>query len=171
MLTFEDQQRFAHKADHLLSRYCDPGFVLSRHQALGHQDVVILEHSDRDGRMRMRVRFVHALDADLPEFLRRFAKKRTQIVQTLEWDQANRTGRITIDAKGAPIKVEGDMHLEDCPEGCVASIRWELRCGIPLVGSKLEPLVRETMKRMTAEDQVVTQRLLAQAATQRPRAA
>jgi len=171
MLTFEDQQRYTHKADHVLSRYCDPGFVLARHEALGHQDVVMLEHTVGNDLMRMRVRFVHALDAELPEFVRRFAKKRTQIVQTMEWNRNERSGRIRVDAKGAPMRVEGSTRLDDCEGGCVASIRWELHCGIPLLGSKLEPLVRETMKRMTAEDQAVTQRLLAQAAAPRARAA
>ena len=160
MLSFEDQQRFSHPAAHVLAQYCNPDFLMGKHRALGHQDVVMLEHRVRDDAIRLRLSFMHSLDTSLPEFARRFMKKRTQVVQTFEWDMADRSGRILIDARGAPMRIEGQTRLADCAGGCRASVLWELHCPVPLLGGRLEALLQDTMTRMTREDQAITERLL-----------
>lgn len=171
MLSFEDQQRFNHPAAHVLAHYCNPDFLLGKHRALGHQDVVLLEHRVRNEAIRLRLSFMHSLDDSLPEFARRFMKKRTQVVQTFEWNMADRSGRILIDAKGAPMRIEGQTRLADCAGGCMASVLWELHCPVPLLGSRLEALLQDTMQRMTREDQAVTERLLSDTSRASTRAA
>jgi hypothetical protein len=171
MLSFKDRQHFAHRSDHVLAHYRDADFILSKHRALGHQDIVVLEHEVQDESMRLRVSFMHSLDVNLPEFARRFMKKRTQVIQTLEWNVAERRGRIRVDAKGAPLQIEGLMHLADCPGGCVASVSWEVHCPVPILGARLESLLQETMTRMTLEDQAITGRLLSEAKQAKKRVA
>lgn len=171
MRSFKHQQRFPHSADHVLKQYCDPRFLASRHGALGHQDVAVLEHSAEGARLRVRLSFMQVTQAGLPAFARRLVKKRTQILQSLEWNHRQRRGRIVIDARGVPMKVEGELRLSDCAGGCVASVAWKVHCPLPLVGPRIESLAQEMMLRMAEQDQAVTARLLAQGAEAAPRPA
>lgn len=163
MLTFESQQRFSYPSARVLKRYCDADFMLEKHKALGHQEVAVVERAVQGSVLRMRVSFVHVTKGKLPKIAQRLMKARTQVVQALEWDLEKDYGRITVDLKGAPVRVEGKMHLTDDPQGCTASVVWKLHCSVPLIGSKLEAFLQETMTSMMKQDQAVTASLLSTA--------
>ena len=82
------------------------------------------------------------------------------IGMTDAWDAATKTGKITTEIKGAPVKVTADMKLEASGKGAVNRMVWTLSCGIPLVGGKLESILAEDVKVKSKRDEAASQTLL-----------
>ena len=161
MQTFEDQQRYSLDADALLVHYIDPAFLQAKYEALGRQDIRLLDNTRSAQRVRLRFAYTEALDMPLPDFARRFMPERQQIEQTVDWDVAARTGRLGVDAKGSPAKLDATMQLAMADGGgCVNTIRWTVSVSVPLLGGKLEKLLVEGLRHKARRDQEVTAQLL-----------
>lgn len=161
MQTFEDQQRYDLPADALLVHYTDPGFLQRKYEALGRQDIRLLENTRTAQRVRLRFAYSEAMDMPLPDFARKFMPERQQIEQTVEWDLVARTGRLGVDAKGSPAKLDATMQLAAAGSGCVNTIRWTVAVSVPLLGGKLEKLLVEGLRLKARRDQDVTRQMLA----------
>ena len=99
-------------------------------------------------------------DAPVPDFAKKFMGETVSVTQTDAWDAATKTGKITTEIKGAPVKVTADMKLEASGKGAVNRMVWTLSCGIPLVGGKLESILAEDVKVKSKRDEAASQTLL-----------
>ena len=161
MQNFEDQQRYRQHPDTVLARYTDPAFLQHKYETLGRQDIRLLENSRTATKVRLRFAYSDAIDVPLPDFARRFVPERQQIEQTVEWDLQQMTGRLGVDAKGSPAKLDAVMQLAAAADGgCINTIRWAVSVSVPLIGGKLEKLLVDGLRHKARRDQDVTQQLL-----------
>jgi hypothetical protein len=165
LLTFTDQQRYDQPAAAVLERYTDPEFLMRKYAELGRQDIEVLEQRKTADSSHMRIAYSDAADMDLPDFARRLVPERARVVQTVYWNLNRRSGRITVDAKGSPVTVEGQMQLKDSGGGCTNTINWQVSCAVPLIGGRLEKLLVDGLKKKARRDEEVSRRLLAQERT------
>ena len=162
MQTFTDQQRYDQAPDAVLARYTDPEFLKRKYAELGRQDIKVLEHRKTADSAHVRIAYSDAADMDLPDFARRLVPDRAHVVQTVDWNLRRRSGRISVDARGSPVTVEGQMQLRQQGGGSAVSIEWKVSCSVPLIGGKLEKLLVEGLKRKARRDEEVSRRLLAE---------
>jgi hypothetical protein len=162
MQTFTDQQRYDQPADAVLARYTDPEFLKRKYAELGRQDLKVLEHRKTADSAHMCIGYSDVADMDLPDFARRLVPERAHVVQTVDWDLKRRSGRISVDAKGSPVTVKGQMQLKDSGAGCINTISWQVSCAVPLIGGKLEKLLVDGLKKKARRDEQVSRRLLAE---------
>jgi hypothetical protein len=160
--TFTDTQRYDQAADAVLARYTDAEFLKRKYAELGRQDIKVLEQRKSADSSHMRITYSDVADMDLPDFARRLVPERAQVVQTVDWNLKRRSGRISVDAKGSPVTVEGQMQLREQDGGSSISIEWKVSCSVPLLGGKLEKLLVEGLKRKARRDEEVSRRLLAE---------
>ena len=161
MQTFEDQQRYQLDPDALLAKFTDPVFLQGKYETLGRQDIRLLENTRSATKVRLRFAYSDAIDMPLPDFARRFMPERQQIEQTVDWDLVKKTGRLGVDAKGSPAKLDAVMRLSAVAGGCMNTISWTVSVSVPLLGGKLEKLLIEGLRHKARRDQEVTEQLLA----------
>lgn len=160
MQTFTDEQRYPQSADAVLARITDPVFLSAKHAALGRLDVRLLEHTADARRVRIRFAYSEAMDIAVPDFARKFLPERQQIEQTTEWDLTAQTGRLHVDAKGSPAKLDATMRLATDGSGCCNRIAWTVVVAVPLLGGKLEKLLVDGLRQKARRDAEATLKLL-----------
>ena len=97
----------------------------------------------------------------MPDFVKKFIGERISVTQTDSWDAASKTGKITTEIKGAPVKVTAEMKLSGDAKSAVNKMKWTLACSIPLVGGKIEGFLAEDIKTKSARDQKASAKILA----------
>ncbi len=119
--------------------FSDPKSHVAKFEAMGHEDVEVVEKKSTKQGLRIVVsRTVHV---DLPGFAKKVLKPTNTVVSTDEWqDRGDGTYGGTFDAetKGTPIKVSGTTLIE--PDGddrthYVVTTKIEVK--IPIVGGKI----------------------------------
>jgi hypothetical protein len=71
------------------------------------------------------------------------------------------TGKLEIEIRGAPVKVSADMTLKNEGAGSANNLKWNVSCGIPLIGGKLESVVAEDIKSRAKGDIAASRKILA----------
>lgn len=160
MQTFDDEQRYTQTVAAVLAKYTDPAFLQRKYETLGRQDIRLLEHTRDAQRVRLRFAYSDAVDMKVPDFARKFLPERQHIEQTTEWDLAKRSGRLHVDAKGSPARLDAVMQLAAAGKGCVNRIAWTVSVSVPLLGGKLEKLLVEGLRQKARRDAEITLQLL-----------
>lgn len=140
-MQFNDKHSFDKPAATVLKMFSDRAYFERKYQELGFRDIEVLEHTADARRFRIKVRYSAPNSAPLPDFAKRFFGASMVITQSDTWDLEKKTGRIEAEIKGLPVKVSADMKLADEGAGSANSFKWNLSCGIPLIGGKLEQVV------------------------------
>ena len=161
-MKFEDKHVLNKPAATVIGMYADRRFFERKYQDIGAWDIEVLEHEKSDAKFRIKCRYTTKVSvASIPAFAQKFIGTSITVVQQDTWDIKARTGRLDIEMKGAPLKIFADMTLSDAPQGAINAMKWNVSCGIPLVGGKLEQLVSEDIKAKSDNDARVTQNILA----------
>lgn len=160
-MKFEDQHVLDKPADVVIKMYTDRKFFERKYKETGAWDIEVLEHEKSDTKFRIKCRYTtKASNNSLPAFAKKFLGEDTTVVQQDVWDIKSRTGQLEIEIKGAPVKVVAEMTLKDAAKGAVNAMRWNVSCGIPLIGGKLEKLVADDIKAKSANDVQVSRNIL-----------
>lgn len=159
-MTFDEQHRFDQPAAILLRLFTDRDYFERKWRELGFTDIEVLEHKADAAQFRIKVRYATRNTVPLPEFARKFVPGVVMVTQTDSWDRKRMTGRIETEIKGAPIKVACEMALKDDAQGAVNRLRWDIGCGIPLLGGRIEKLAAEDVRAKSADDLAITRRIL-----------
>ena len=161
---------YAARPDVVFDVMTSPDVVQAKYQALGHQDVRIIERSERAGIISIRTR--RGVPMDVPGFAKRFLSSVNVIEQHDEWDpvmpDGARWGIWQVTARGVPVTTGGQMRLAPTADGgTIVEITGEVLCPMPLVGGKIASFVGEHVERtMRAEEALVDGYLVE---VQRPR--
>ena len=79
---------------------------------------------------------------DVPDYARSFIGKTLDVVRVDRWEppaaDGSRDGTVTVEIKGAPIRLNGMLTLRPDDAGCEEVIAGELKASIPLLGGKME---------------------------------
>ncbi|HEX4872193.1 MAG TPA: DUF2505 domain-containing protein [Nevskiaceae bacterium] len=160
-MKFDDKHGFDQPASTILRMFSDRSYFERKYAALGARELEVLEHELKDDRFRIKCRMVMKSDAPLPDFAKKFLGDTVTITQQDSWDLKTQTGRIEAEIKGAPVKVRAEMALKAEGKGCANHLRWEVNCGIPLVGGKLEKVIAEDIQVKSKNDLAASRQLAA----------
>ncbi len=161
-MKFEDTHHLNKPAASVLKMYSDRKYFDKKYATLaGVKDFEILECETAGNKFRIKHRSQQKSDTSaLPDFARKFLAEYNTVIQQDTWDLASGVGRLEIEIKGVPIRISADMKVSGTPKATNA-FNWNLSCGIPLLGGKLEKFIAEDIKTKSAEDAVLSNKLLA----------
>jgi Protein of unknown function (DUF2505) len=78
----------------------------------------------------------------VPDFARSFVGRTLDVVRVDRWEppapDGSRDGTVTVEIKGAPIRMNGMLALRPDDAGSEEVIAGELKASVPLLGGKLE---------------------------------
>jgi len=154
------EHKFAKGVDKVWAMYGDRAFFEKKYKATGCTNIQVLDYKKTEKGFSITVKYDAKSDAPVPDFAKKFMGETVSVTQTDAWDAATKTGKITTEIKGAPVKVTADMKLEASGKGAVNRMVWTLSCGIPLVGGKLESILAEDVKVKSKRDEAASQTLL-----------
>jgi carbon monoxide dehydrogenase subunit G len=159
-MRFEDKHSFEKPAATVLKMFSDRAYFEKKYAALGYTDIEVLEHKADARKFRIKVRYTAPNSAPVPDFAKKFLGATNVVTQTDAWDLERKTGRLEAEIKGVPVKVAADMKLADEGAGATNSLKWNLDCGIPFVGGKLEQLVAADIQSKAQGDLAQSRELL-----------
>jgi len=154
------EHHFSKSVANVWAMYSDRAFFEKKYAATGCINLEVLEHKVSDKGFSITVRYDAKSDAPVPDFAKKFMADRVNVTQTDTWDASTKTGKITTEIKGMPVKLTAEMKLEASGKGAVNKMVWTLSSGIPLVGGKLESIAAEDVKIKSARDEQASQKLL-----------
>src|SRR5689334_6459152 len=140
-MQFNDKHSFDKPAATVLKMFSDKAYFERKYKELGFKDIQVLEHSSDGKKFRIKVRYAAPNSAPVPDFAKKFLGETNLVTQTDTWDLEKKTGRLEAEIKGVPVKVGADMKLADEGAGSSNTLKWNLSCGIPLLGGKLEQII------------------------------
>jgi hypothetical protein len=160
-MKFDDKHSYDKPAATVIKMYSDRAFFERKYKELGAEDIEVLECETVGNKFRIKCRFKVKNNAPLPDFARKFMAEMNTVTQQDSWDLKALTGRIETEIKGVPVKVSAVMTLKDEGAGASNNLKWDVSCGIPFIGGKLESVVADDIKAKSATDSRTSRRLLA----------
>ena len=160
-MKFEDKHSFDKPAATVIKMFSDRAYFERKYKDLGAWDIEVLECDKTAKKFRIKCRLTLKSDAPLPDFAKKFLGESSTVTQQDSWDLEKMTGRLDIEIKGAPVKACADMTLKNEGKGSANTLKWNISCGIPLIGGKLEGLVAEDIRIKSRADQTVSKKILA----------
>lgn len=159
-MNFNDKHTFDKPAATVIKMFADRDYFERKYRELGFANLEVLETTKDAKQFRIKVRYSAPNSAPLPDFAKRFLGETNVVTQTDSWDLEKKTGRLEAEIRGVPVKVSADMALKDEGGGCANTMKWNLSCGIPLIGGKLEQVVAGDIQAKSKADQAKTRELL-----------
>jgi len=157
---FNDKHTFDKPAATVLKMFSDKAYFERKYKELGYGNIEVLEHKADAKKFRIKVRYSAPNSAPLPDFAKKFLGETNTVVQSDTWDLERKTGRLEAEIKGVPVKVAADMKLADEGAGSANTLKWDLSCGIPFIGGKLEQVVAGDIKAKGATDLAKSREIL-----------
>lgn len=159
-MQFNDKHSFDKPAASVIKMFSDKAYFERKYKELGFSGIEVLEHSVDAKKFRIKVRYTAPNSAPLPDFAKKFLGDSNVITQTDAWDIAKKTGRLEAEIRGVPVKAFADMTLKDEGAGSANTLKWNLNCGIPFIGGKLEEVVAGDIKAKSRLDQAKSREIL-----------
>ncbi|MGH8480858.1 MAG: DUF2505 domain-containing protein [Nevskiaceae bacterium] len=159
-MQFTDKHTFDKPAATVLKMFSDKAYFERKYRELGFSNIQVLEHTVDAKKFRIKVRYSAPNSAPLPDFAKRFLGETNEITQSDTWDLEKKTGRLEAEIRGVPVKVSADMKLADEGAGSANTLKWNLNCGIPLIGGKLEQVVGGDIQAKSKTDQAKSREIL-----------
>ncbi len=159
-MKFDDKHTFDKPAATVLKMFSDKAYFERKYKDLGFSEIEVLEHEKSATRFRIKVRYAAKNTVAVPDFAKKFIPATAIVTQSDTWDLSKMTGRIEAEIKGAPVKVVCDMTLKDEGKGAANQLKWNISCGIPLVGGKIEKITADDIQAKAGNDVAVTRKIL-----------
>lgn len=160
-MKFDDKHTFNKPAATVMKMFSDRAYFERKYKELAVEDLEILECEKSGSKFRIKSRFKVKNDAPLPDFAKKFLGEKNVVTQQDTWDTGSMTGRLDIEIKGAPVKVSAEMTLKNEGAGSANNLKWNVSCGIPLLGGKLESMVADDIKSKAKADIAASRKILA----------
>ncbi len=159
-MKFDDNHAFEKPVDTVLEMFSDRAYFEKKYKNLGFSDIEVLDCDKSGDRFLIKVRYAATSDAPIPQFAKKVLGDKNIVTQQDEWNLKSKTGRITIDVKGVPVKLGCEMRLQPEGKGSVNRMSWSISCGIPLIGGKLEKIIGDDILSKSDKDRTVSAKLL-----------
>ena len=160
-MNFSIELQYPAAAETVMKMVIDKRYFERKYQALEVADFAITNHQLSSEAFSIDFRFRAAGATNIPDFAKRFVGDAIRVKQTERWQIAQRKGSIDIDIAGAPVSVHADMQLS--AKGAKQStlrLDWTVRCGVPLLGGKVEKLIAEDVRRRAEADGAISARIV-----------
>ncbi|MBI3171251.1 MAG: DUF2505 domain-containing protein [Hydrocarboniphaga effusa] len=159
-MQFNDKHSFDKPAASVIKMFSDKAYFERKYKELGFREIQVLEHTVDAKKFRIKVRYTAPNSAPLPDFAKKFLGETNVVTQSDTWDIEKKTGRLEAEIRGVPVKVFADMTLKDEGAGSANTLKWNLNCGIPFIGGKLEEVVAGDIRAKSKGDQAKSREIL-----------
>ena len=159
-MQFNDKHTFDKPAATVIRMFSDKAYFERKYKDLGYTGIEVLEHVADAKRFRIKVRYTAPNTAPVPDFAKKFLGATNVVTQSDAWDLEKKTGRLEAEIRGVPVKVSADMRLADEGGGSANTLKWNLSCGIPLIGGKLEQIVGSDIQSKSKTDVATSREIL-----------
>jgi hypothetical protein len=162
-MNFSIELQYPAAAETVMKMVVDKRYFERKYQALEVADFTITQHQVSDQTFGIDFRFRAAGATNIPEFAKKFVGDAIRVKQAERWQIAQRKGTIDIDIAGAPVSVHADMQLfaKDANRSMLR-LDWTIRCGVPLLGGKVEKLIAEDVRRRAEADGAISAKLVSE---------
>jgi hypothetical protein len=160
-MKFDDKQVLDKPSSVVIKMYVDRAFFERKYKEIGASDIKVLEHEKSDKKFRIKCAYTLPSSAKMPAFVTKFIGASTPIIQEDTWDIASKTGKLSIEIKGAPVKISCDMTLKDEGKGSSNNFKWNVSSSVPLIGGKIEAFIADDIKDKSRNDLAATRKILA----------
>ena len=133
--------RYDADPERVFAMLIDPGFQEAKCVATGaiEHSVAVSEHDDGGATIVSR----RSMPTDrVPDFVRSFLGTTLDLTETQVWSAAgedgSRTGSLTVQIQGAPVKFTASTALAAEGAGTHQPIEGDLKASVPLIGGKIE---------------------------------
>ena len=136
--------------DTVFAAFCKPDFYKKKFAATGASNIRVLEKKKRGSDFYIKTE--RDVEADVPGVLKKLIGDTNTLTQSESWeaDDDGYFNELEIVSEGVPVSIEGTMSVQPSGNGCVNRLSFEIECGIPFLGSKLEEFVARDMKKVLA---------------------
>ena len=159
-MKFDDKHSFDKPAATVIKMFSDRAYFERKYKELKVDDLEVLECEKSGNKFRIKCRYKITNNA-IPDFAKKFMGDKSTVTQQDAWDTGSMTGKLDIEIKGAPVKVSADMTLKNEGAGSANNLKWNVSCGIPLIGGKLEAVVSDDIKARAKSDIAASRKILA----------
>lgn len=160
-MQFTQTLDYGRDSDTVIKMFGDKDYFVRKYELLKARSFEVVNHELNGDRFSITMKVTLPMSAPVPGFAKKFIADSVTLVETDTWDLAAKTGRIELDIKGAPVDASGTMRLTDSGDGAVNTIDWTVKCGVPLVGKKIEKLIADDISAKGADDERVSNEILA----------
>lgn len=159
-MQFEDKQAFNKPVETVLKMFSDRAYFENKYKMLRFANIEVLEHALSETAFRIKVRYEARNDAPLPAFAKKIIGETNTVIHEDSWDLVKKTGRLSIEIKGVPVRISTEMRLLPEGEGAANHLKWTVGCSIPLIGGKLEQLLGDDIRSKSRIDHIASRKLL-----------
>jgi hypothetical protein len=139
----------------------DPAFLEERARAAGDRGVSVTSEAEGPGR---RVVVDREVKSEIPRFARRVFSDTNRVVDRSLWRREGRwVCTFEVEIHGAPIELTGRSTVMERDGGCTMEIATEIEVRVPLLGRKLERVIRDRTLAGLERDAAFTRSYLANA--------
>ena len=143
-MKIEAQHEYSHSIDEVYAAFTDPDFYIKKFEAIGARNVTVVDSSQDEDTFSIVTE--REVPANAPAALRSFISDWSTLTQEEFWqgeDGDEYYNELTIESASVPVTMTGVMTLSGDSDACVNDIEITVKCGIPLLGGKLEKFVAE----------------------------
>lgn len=132
------EQKYAATVDKVFALLTDPKWLEARGQALGELSTQVKAKKSAGGvtlSMKRRVR------RDLPSLVAKVLSPESDLVFEETWTaatEAGRSGTLTMEAIGQPVKMSAKFELAPAGKGCDYRITHTCKSSVPFIGGAVE---------------------------------
>ena len=126
---YEERQSFDQPMEKVLRMFSDRAYFERKYAASGGWDIKVLEHELGDKRFRIKCSYTRKSDADVPGFAKKIIGDSIQVTQEDTWDLETATGRLAIEIRNTPIRMQAGMRVVQEPGGCAALLLSSTQAG------------------------------------------
>ena len=165
---FEVEMTFGSSADEVFAMFCDPKYLELRCAETGGIDIEVSSAVDAAGGAVLSMK--RSVPAEVPSFAKSFVGDTIEIDETHTWSppasDGSREAAITCSFGGLPVGFTGQASLVDSGDGpaddrTTFHLDASVKAAIPLMGGKIEGVVRDQTLRATAKENKVARGWLA----------
>jgi hypothetical protein len=116
----------------------DPDATAAKYSSQGHQQVEVLECTERDG--GIHIVSSRVVTVDLPGFAKKVLKPTNTMRQTDDWMPASDgswAGKFDVVVSGAPLHLSGTMALRADADTTTHEVAIDVQVKVPLIGGKI----------------------------------
>ena len=139
--------------EQLFELFSSKDYYVKKFAACGARNIEVVESEAGEGRFSITTE--REVPADVPAVLRSFLGDWNALTQEENWEGApgdEYYSDLEISSAGVPVEITGSMNLSAVDNGCVNDIEIDVKCGIPLVGKKLEQFVAADIEKTLAAE-------------------
>jgi len=160
---FTAEQHFATDPVTAFTMLCDPAYITRKLTESGGHDLVVESDPTPEGGAELRL--CRTMPAQVPSYAKSLIGDTITADEHHSWGPAqadgSRAGTFTASFPGAPVAVAGTMRLQPDDDGTGYLVQGSVKASVPLVGGKIEDLVKEQLARFMRKEQQVADSWLA----------